>query len=687
MNLLKAAKTFLWGNSVALAWTWGLGTFLSVQIAVQYGFDKLVKFAVIDAFGLGLFGLLVGLVAKKFADSKKFENFVLDKTKNFSLAIYLFQFLAVTLTLHAVLKYIALPLGVLSILVAAVLIGATIFLGEEFSIKKIKYSHAIYGTIVLICVTSLINSTLFSSSAPISASLVTGSDVVKAQLEFNTGIFGFLNQVNLIEPLYQFKGGFSEFSFYIYLLVGFLCGPWLDIQHWQRTVQMKKEELSIGTAYAIGAVIFCAILLVQGTVALACYKHILEFNPELLKTLSNLDPSSLLFSVKAIIPTVFNLAPEYKALLGVYIVMVACFALSTFDSSYVAYRWYSESQLKDSKNIIFSFIPVKLVSSPIPWLFASMVVALVTLHFAELGKFVAIFDPKIIDFFRFELEYYTAFYGSFFVVYAVTLYRNFNDLEHTKSFTALKLFSTALTSIAIFGIGYFSENQMVMAIGALLPFLYGWFTVTKESDYQVEDQQANSQAEKPVLPAGAQIVDLENFKASVGDAIELANLPAGAKQVGIKGCYYNAPWFVHQFIPTYQDTNSVGNVYFAMYALWVGKVRELFFMLTMPDFDPKTSEFLILTRSFEHKFLKEINEFTEVTVQIRIADFNRKFVTLEHRIMDMNDELVGKGSQQLMFVDSSSYALVDLPLTVSLAFKDYIEDRAKVEKMIEKAKA
>ncbi len=682
MSLFQALKTFLWGNSVALAWTWGLGTFLSVQIAVQYGFDKLVKFAIIDAFGLGLFGFLVALVAKNFNQAGKFENFVLDKSKNFSLAIYLFQFLAVTLTLHAVLKYIALPLGVLSILVAAVLIGATIFLGEEFSIKKIKYSHAVYGLVVLLCIVSLVNSTLFSSAAPFSASLVTDTDVVKAQLEINTGIFAFLNQVNLIQPLYKFQNSFSELSFYIYLLVGFLCGPWLDIQHWQRTVQIKKEGLSISAAYAIGAVIFCLILLVQGTVALACYKHVLEFKPELLQSLSNLDPASLLFSAKAIITTVFSQASQYQALLGVYLVMVACFALSTFDSAYVAYRWYSEAQLQNSKNIIFSFIPIKLVSSPIPWLFASMSVSLLTLHFAELGKFIAIFDPRIIDFFRFELEYYTAFYGSFFVVYAVTLYRNFNDLEHTKSFSGLKLFSTALTSIAIFGIGYFSESQSVMAIGSVLPFVYAWFTVTKESDYKPEA----TKPETPLVSSGS-VVEIAQFKSQVGDAVEIANLPAGAKQVGIKGCYYNAPWFVHQFIPTYQDTNSVGNVYFAMYALWVGKVRELFFMLTMPDFDPKTSEFLILTRSFEHKFLKEINEFTEVTVQIRIADFNRKFVTLEHRIMDMQEDVVGKGEQQLMFVDSKSYSLIDLPLPVQLAFKDYIENQSKIEKLIEKAKA
>ena len=46
---------------------------------------------------------------------------------------------------------------------------------------------------------------------------------------------------------------------------------------------------------------------------------------------------------------------------------------------------------------------------------------------------------------------------------------------------------------------------------------------------------------------------------------------------------------------------------------------------------------------------------------------------------------MGKGSQGLMFVDSKDYSLLDIPLTVQLAFKDFVIDKEKIEKMIEKA--
>ncbi|WP_204349280.1 hypothetical protein, partial [Klebsiella pneumoniae] len=45
---------------------------------------------------------------------------------------------------------------------------------------------------------------------------------------------------------------------------------------------------------------------------------------------------------------------------------------------------------------------------------------------------------------------------------------------------------------------------------------------------------------------------------------------------------FDGQWFVLRMIPTYDDTNSVGNVYFANYVRWVGKAREMFFNICMP---------------------------------------------------------------------------------------------------------
>ena len=138
MELIKRfSKTSLWGISVALAWTWGIGLFFAVQSAIQFGITGLIAFASINAFGLTMFGVVNGFIAKKYKSPQAYETGFLARAANFRFAFLIYQFLALTLTLFAILKYVTLPLGVLSILVCVVFIGATIFLGEEFDIRRI----------------------------------------------------------------------------------------------------------------------------------------------------------------------------------------------------------------------------------------------------------------------------------------------------------------------------------------------------------------------------------------------------------------------------------------------------------------------------------------------------------------------------------------------------------------------
>jgi acyl-CoA thioesterase FadM len=92
----------------------------------------------------------------------------------------------------------------------------------------------------------------------------------------------------------------------------------------------------------------------------------------------------------------------------------------------------------------------------------------------------------------------------------------------------------------------------------------------------------------------------------------------------------------------------------------------------MPKFNLKNTSFYILTRSFEHKFVRETREFETVSVRIRIAGYNRKFVTLEHEIFDAQNQLLGKGQQSLLFVSSTDYKMIDVPPEVHAAFVPYV---------------
>jgi acyl-CoA thioesterase FadM len=173
------------------------------------------------------------------------------------------------------------------------------------------------------------------------------------------------------------------------------------------------------------------------------------------------------------------------------------------------------------------------------------------------------------------------------------------------------------------------------------------------------------------------VTDIEKLEAPALNFEEAQIMSAASPSPSISPSLHNlaghfeGKWFVHTFLATYADTNSVGNVYFGMYAMWVGKARELFFNRCLPKFNLKTSAYYILTRSFEHKFVRETREFEQVSVKIRIAKYNRKFATLEHQIFDSSNNLLGKGEQSLMFVSSSDYNLIDMPQEISSTFFTY----------------
>ena len=248
--------------------------------------------------------------------------------------------------------------------------------------------------------------------------------------------------------------------------------------------------------------------------------------------------------------------------------------------------------------------------------------------------------------------------------------------------------------MGLFGVGYFKEYWACMIIGALIPLVHG-FTVIS-SRVVVDDLQkalpnqessdgvpvtsvtgkatanavhALEQAISRLDPRVADKFHTAIYKveptaahalATILQAIQPGPLPEGsAVAVGAHPMepdaelehasgHFEGKWFTYTFMATYQDTNSVGNVYFGMYALYVGKVREMFFRSCMPGFDLKKTNFYILTRSFEHKFNNEAREFEYITVKVRVESFNRKFATLEHEIFNQAKVMLGKGKQVLL---------------------------------------
>ena len=417
------------------------------------------------------------------------------------------------------------------------------------------------------------------------------------------------------------------------IIIGFLFGPWLDLQQWQRAIQMHRERVSIAAGYIIGSALFFGLILWHGVTALWALNWGAGEFIRVGITGHNYG--------QEVLTMVFSNASSWT--FAAYAVFICVCVLTTLDSGYIALKWFLQSNASTSNHPIFSLVPPKLLTSPIPaYLLAGIVaVAGVMLHF--------------------ELEFFMIFYATFFVGYSILAIARCYIVSPANAIPQVKMFCIGSIAVVIFSFGYFLRSPSLQIVGSLLPLAYViWLLLKPTSSEEFVSDTAELDTTAPSALASRP-------ESAVSVASPITVLDPGASQHSLAG-HFEDKWFVYTLIATYADTNSVGNVYFGMYAMWVGKARELFFNRVMPKFNLKNTPFYILTRSFEHKFVRETREFETVQVKIRVAGYNRKFATLEHEIYDSLGLLLGKGKQTLLFVSSSDYKMLDIPPDVYSAF-------------------
>jgi len=613
-NLSRWFGEVLWGNSVALSWMWGLGLFFSVQFTTQFGLFGLLTFAIPNFLGLLTFGLVTHHLARRQPGSESLAQFYASWSRPFRLVFFLYQVLAITLTIFAFLRYVWQPLGLEPWLLylpltLLVVLAAAILFGEEFDIKRIKFSH---GVMFLLLAPSVVFLILHAASR--------GTDTMSwPKLPTND---------------------WNYWGYAIPIIIGFLVGPWLDLQQWQRAIQMHRERVSIAAGYWIGSIEFFLLLMFHG-----------------LMTVWALNGGALKFIRvgitghnygEEILMKVFSQAGPWA--FTAYGIFVSVCVLTTLDSGYVALRWFFQTNANKSNHPIFSLLPNRLLTSPIPVFLVCGLVALI-------GSVL-----------QFELEFFMIFYATFFVGYSTLAIVRCYLVSRANAIPQIKMFCIGSLAVVIFSYGYFLRSPLFQIIGSLLPLGYVLWLLIKPSsseEFLSDKEELDAQVSDTAPSAGSVISPTPDGAPAAVRAPGPLDLAALAQSIS---GHFEGKWFVHSFVATYADTNSVGNVYFGMYAMWVGKTRELFFNRVMPKFNLKSTPFFILTRSFEHKFVRETREFETVSVKIRVASYNRKFATLEHEIFDSAGHMLGRGKQTLLFVSSSDYKMIDIPPDIHTAF-------------------
>ncbi|MBX9934467.1 MAG: acyl-CoA thioesterase, partial [Methylobacterium sp.] len=559
-------RSVSWSPTVALSWFWGLGFFYAIHVTLTNGWLGFLAFALPNAIGLCLFGWIVG------APHRSPEKVLASIGAKYTTMFLFCQMLAVSATIFGFAKYAWLPMfGPSAWLGIVILILVACSIGHAVPLRNLRLLHVAY---------------LALGVGASSMALAGFAPVPEAG--------------NV--PLAAFDERFYGLA--LPTLVGFLLGPWMDVQHWQRAVEIRRHGGSIRVAYVVGAGLFLVLLTINAFLAAA------------VGTAGNMVSADGLPEAQPAVALAIGRNPVDVVVLA-FTAWTIIAAASTIDSFYAATRWRMTAVTARSTSPLLAFIPGGFIASPVWIMIASFAIAA-----AMIGA-------------NLSLMYVMLPFASFLVGAAACLVCE--TLGARSRYDAALSYMIGLTAALIFVAGYLTPVPAFLAIAPLVG-LIGAFPTMLELFGFVD--KSSSVARVPI----------EETVSETGSPSGAAVLTV-AREDAVTAHGFDGQWFIMHMIPTYDDTNSVGNIYFANYVRWVGKTRELFFNVCMPQFDLKTTSFYVLTKSFTHDFRREAGEFEPITVRLKIASHNRKFVVLAHEIYSRNHGLLGRGEQSLMFVD------------------------------------
>jgi len=119
-----------------------------------------------------------------------------------------------------------------------------------------------------------------------------------------------------------------------------------------------------------------------------------------------------------------------------------------------------------------------------------------------------------------------------------------------------------------------------------------------------------------------------------------------------------------------EDTNLVGNVYYANHIRWQGRCREMFLRDYAPALLDEIADGLALvTTRVTCEYLAELAAFDEVVIRMRLAELLPGRVTMRFeywRCGTHGEELVAQGEQQVACLRREGTHLTPVPVPEAL---------------------
>lgn len=128
--------------------------------------------------------------------------------------------------------------------------------------------------------------------------------------------------------------------------------------------------------------------------------------------------------------------------------------------------------------------------------------------------------------------------------------------------------------------------------------------------------------------------------------------------------------YEYRHLISFEETNLVGNVYYANHIRWQGRCREMFLKEHAPDLIKEVAEGLsLVTIRCSCDYLAELYAFDEILIKMRLDSMTQNRITMlfEYwKVSEGGDELVARGEQQVACMRRMGKSLTPTPIPESL---------------------
>jgi enediyne biosynthesis thioesterase len=128
--------------------------------------------------------------------------------------------------------------------------------------------------------------------------------------------------------------------------------------------------------------------------------------------------------------------------------------------------------------------------------------------------------------------------------------------------------------------------------------------------------------------------------------------------------------YAYRHVVGFEETNLVGNVYYAHHVRWQGRCRELFLKEHAPEvLRALERDLALVTVSVSCEYLAELHAFDEVTLRMRLARLVQNRITLAFEYwseQEGTDLLVARGEQVVACMRRAGTSLVPAPIPAAL---------------------